>query len=65
MNLVETIMKSLGSDAVAKLANVLGAGEAETKKAVGAAVPAMLSGTRFAGLEPQGRRETLVRHSEC
>jgi hypothetical protein len=54
MNLVEMVMKSLGGDVATKLASVLNAGETETKQAVGAAVPAMLSGLGSLASSPKG-----------
>jgi hypothetical protein len=44
MSLVEEIKRYLPNDVVAKLSSMLGLGEAQTKTAVGAAVPAMLAG---------------------
>jgi hypothetical protein len=44
MNLVNLIAKHLSDDAVGQLASIIGAGEKETQSAVGAAVPALLSG---------------------
>ena len=57
MNLVETILKSLGGDALANLARSLGIGEEETKAAAGAAVPALLSGLGSLAASPDGAKK--------
>src|SRR6516162_1356523 len=44
MNLVNLIEKNLSDDVIGQLASLVGAGEKETQSAVGAAVPALLSG---------------------
>lgn len=43
MNLVDTLLKSLGGETTKQLGGLLGEGEAQTKSAVNAAVPAVLA----------------------
>jgi hypothetical protein len=55
MNIVEIIMKLVGSgDGLSKIASLLGIGEAQAGKAVGAAVPSLLAGLLGSASKPEG-----------
>lgn len=55
MNIVEIIMKLVGSgDGLSKIASLLGIGEAQAGKAVGAAVPSLLAGLIGSASKPEG-----------
>ncbi len=55
MNLVEQMMKQLlAGDSLGQLADAAGAGQDDTKKAISAAVPALLSGLGSLASKPEG-----------
>lgn len=55
MNIIEIIMKLLGSgDTISKIASLLGVGQDQAGKAVGAAVPSILAGLMGAASKPEG-----------
>jgi hypothetical protein len=55
MNIIEIIMKLIGSgDGLSKIASLLGIGEAQAGKAVGAAVPSLLAGLLGSASKPEG-----------
>lgn len=60
MNLVETIKDYLlSNDVLAKIAAMLGIGEAQAKTAIGAAVPTMLAGVSAAASTPEGANRVV------
>jgi len=55
MNIVEIIMKRLGSgDSISKIASHLGVNQEQAGKAVGATIPTLLAGLVGAGTKPEG-----------
>lgn len=54
MNLVDSVKQTLGGAVLGKLSDVLGAGKEETESAIGAAVPALLSGIGSLVSKPEG-----------
>jgi hypothetical protein len=56
-NLVSLVMQSLTPDMIAKIATALGLDRASTQKAVGGAIPAILSGLAAVASVPSGARQ--------